>query len=169
MGRTPDKWGLKGEGDILQKGRPTKYRQEYCQEIIEAARQGISPRTWAAFHEPYIPDRSVYDWAGKHEDFSQAKKEAEYIFSAWYEKTVIDAALGKTEGVNTTLLVWLGKNFPGGHGWTDNQEHTRIKRELLELQKKYTDWKMSGGFDSDDVEKALETIAGAIDKTVGKK
>jgi len=64
-------------------GRPTKYKPEYCERVIEMAREG---RGWADYAASFEVDRaSLYDWADNYEDFSTALKRAKVLEQQWWE------------------------------------------------------------------------------------
>ena len=65
-------------------GRPTKYKPEYCERIIELGKQGYSYAEIAADLE--VDKASLYDWAAAHEDFSTALRAAKTYEQAWFER-----------------------------------------------------------------------------------
>lgn len=147
-------------------GRPTLYKPEYCQEMIEASKNGISPNVWAKDNNLSL--QVTYNWEEQYPEFLEAKKVAYSNVAAEYERFVEKAMRGETPCV-PALVVWRGKNLGGGFRWSDNKDANELKKRLVEVQEKIAEWRMSGGFDKEDVEKALETIAGAIDSAIGKK
>jgi hypothetical protein len=65
-------------------GRPSSYKPEYCEKVIELAKTGGS---WAEIAAEFMVDRAtLYDWADKHPDFSTALKIAKVLEQAWWEK-----------------------------------------------------------------------------------
>jgi transposase len=71
----------KPEGYVF--GRPTKYRPEMCEQVIEWGREGKS-RTWMAANLGI--DRSTIDrWADAHDDFRAALSHAKALEQAWWE------------------------------------------------------------------------------------
>jgi hypothetical protein len=121
-------------------GRPagshTKYRPEFCDEIVEAARNGISPNVWIM--NKGFTFSALKWWTEHHPEFAQARAEANQVYAAWYEKFITDAAAGKVKKVSPTLAIWLGKNKCG---WRDKSEvqlnaNVAIDRELDRLMEK---------------------------------
>lgn len=51
-------------------GRPTLYRPEYCERIIELAKEGKSVAEWAS--DIGVARSSLWEWCQEHEDFSAA-------------------------------------------------------------------------------------------------
>ncbi len=66
-------------------GRPTKYKEEYCDLVMEVGSEG----GWLAeMAEACDVHRSTMDeWAGKHPKFSEALTRAKQKAQAWFEKT----------------------------------------------------------------------------------
>ena len=60
----------KPEGYVL--GRPTKYRKEYCEQLVEWMREGKSFWTFASTIPCSID--TICEWTHQHEEFSEAKK-----------------------------------------------------------------------------------------------
>lgn len=64
-------------------GRPTKYKPEYCEEIIALGKQGKSIAQMAAHFD--VDKASIYDWAANHEEFSTALARARACSQTWWE------------------------------------------------------------------------------------
>lgn len=65
-------------------GRPSKYRPEFCEKIIELAKTGAGMAEWALACE--VDRTSLYDWAEAHEEFSTALSRAKLEEQAWWER-----------------------------------------------------------------------------------
>ena len=66
-------------------GRPTKYKPEYCERIIEMAREsGAGPAEYAAEFD--VDRASLYRWAEENEDFAQSLLRAKTHEQAWWER-----------------------------------------------------------------------------------
>lgn len=82
------------------RGRPSKYRPEYCERVLEMAKEGLG---WADYAAEFEIDRTtLYDWAEQHEDFSTALKRAKVLEQKWWENA------GRTGlfADRFTALVW---------------------------------------------------------------
>ena len=66
-------------------GRPSLYRPEYCEKVIELGREGCSPAEIAS--ELDVDRVTLRNWAEEHADFSQALVRAKNHEQAWWEKT----------------------------------------------------------------------------------
>lgn len=82
-------------------GRPSKYRPEYCDEIIELGKDGKSIAQMAAHFD--VDKASVYDWAANHEEFSTALARAKAHSQKWWE----DQAQKNLSDRNFNAQLWL--------------------------------------------------------------
>lgn len=65
-------------------GRPTKYKPEYCEKIIELAKTGAGMVEWALACD--VDRTTLFDWAAAHEEFSTALTRAKLAEQAWWEQ-----------------------------------------------------------------------------------
>jgi transposase len=65
-------------------GRPSKYKPEYCERVIEMASEGASMAEYAA--EFGIDRTTLFDWRDQHEEFSTALARAKILEQAWFER-----------------------------------------------------------------------------------
>jgi hypothetical protein len=100
-------------------GRPTKYREEYCQRLKDLMAQGYSFEAFAG--EIGVSYRVIYTWADKHPEFMRAKKEGEAISRRFWERLGIAGAAGKLPGFNPATWIFNMKNR---HKWRDRVEHS---------------------------------------------
>ena len=82
-------------------GRPTKYKPEYCERVIDLGREGKSIAQMAAAFD--VDKASIYDWAASHEDFSTALARAKALSQTWWE----DAAQKNLSDRNFNAQLWL--------------------------------------------------------------
>ena len=66
-------------------GRPSKYKPEFCEKIIEVAQRGGSI-TRMAIEGCGVEKATMYDWAEAHPEFSNALTRAREISQLWWEK-----------------------------------------------------------------------------------
>lgn len=65
-------------------GRPSKYKPEYCERVIELAKEGCG---WADYAAEFEIDRpTLYDWRDQHEEFSTALSRAKVLEQQWWER-----------------------------------------------------------------------------------
>lgn len=73
--------------------RPTKYKEEYCQKVIQHLKTGAS---FASFAASIGTHREVlWQWRQKHEMFNNACNIAMEASQAWYENLALMVATGK--------------------------------------------------------------------------
>lgn len=120
-------------------GRPSKYKPEYCQELIEHMRQGFSFESFAGLTMVNVD--TLYEWTKVHQDFSDAKKTGFDLSRLFWEKIGIDNILNtsenfgegagsKSQSINSTVYIFNLKNrFP--KEWRDRQEiDSNIKQQI---------------------------------------
>jgi Helix-turn-helix domain of resolvase len=64
-------------------GRPTDYRAEYCERVIELGREGKSPSQIA--RDLDVARDTLYNWAEAHPEFLAAFTRAGHLAQAWFE------------------------------------------------------------------------------------
>ena len=64
-------------------GRPTDYRSEYCDRVIELGREGCSKAQMAARLD--VCCNTLDNWAADHPDFLRALTRARDLAKAWWE------------------------------------------------------------------------------------
>lgn len=113
-------------------GRPTKYQEKYCQELIEHMSEGLSFDTFAG-RISVNPD-SLYEWVKKYPKFSEAKKIATAKRNLLVELAYVKSTLepGKYK-YNTAQLIYWTKNTLG---WSDRVEHTGDEAKPITLNYK---------------------------------
>ena len=69
---------------MTQRGRPTKYRPEMCDKVIELMKE------WASIEEICleleIHKEAFYNWIKKYEDFANAVEHAKQYSKGWWYK-----------------------------------------------------------------------------------
>ena len=87
-------------------GRPTKYKPEFCERVIECGKDGMSKAEMAAELDVAY---STFDlWQEVHPEFSEAVKDAVARSQAWWEKLGRTGAMG--EDINATVWIFNMKN-----------------------------------------------------------
>lgn len=98
-------------------GRPTKYRPEYCDAIIEHMSAGASMTSFAA--EIDVARSTLNEWMENHPAFSEAVKIGKAKCAAWWERLGRAGAMGGD--VNPTLVIFGLKNM-AADDWREKQE-----------------------------------------------
>ena len=82
-------------------GRPSKYKPEFCQQIIELGKQGKSIAQMASHFD--VDKASIYDWAASQEEFSTALARAKAHSQTWWE----NKAQENMDNRNFNAQLWL--------------------------------------------------------------
>ncbi|MCP4044611.1 MAG: hypothetical protein GY732_01310 [Gammaproteobacteria bacterium] len=105
---------------MARRGRPTKYKPEMCDEVIEIAKTGVSKRALAATLG--IANQTMLDWCNPENPcfqpkFSDAVKQAEAECYKFWEETTIDNL--KDKDINVGVLALIMRNM---HKWDQKQQ-----------------------------------------------
>ena len=104
-------------------GRPTLYKPEYCDMVVEHMAQGASLTSFAASIKT---SRSVISlWMNEHPEFMRAAHEGKAACAAWWEENGRRLAKEGGAGASATLTVFGLKNMAPDE-WRERQqiEHT---------------------------------------------
>ncbi len=97
-------------------GRPSLYRPEYCEQVVQVMREGLSLLSFAASID--VSRRTITEWMMEHEEFSLAVSRGKAISAAWYElqqKKLIESGGSSSQA---TLIVFGLKNMASDE-WKD--------------------------------------------------
>tara|TARA_R110000787_G_C13060968_1_gene407761 strand:+ start:17 stop:400 length:384 start_codon:yes stop_codon:yes gene_type:complete len=112
-------------------GRPTKYKPEYCQTLIDHMESGLSYECFAGVIS--VSKQTLYDWEKVNPEFIDAKKIGLGKAQLYWEK-VGNAGMymgGKDNPFNSTIWIFNMKNR---FNWRDKQETTHdITEEAKKL------------------------------------
>jgi hypothetical protein len=82
--------------------------------------KGLSFESFAAVVD--VHEDSLWEWAKKHKDFSDAKKEAFAKSRLFWEQSGIEGLWGSKDGPNINSTVWIF-NMKNRFGWRDSVDH----------------------------------------------
>lgn len=92
-------------------GQPTKYKPEYCQQLIAHMAKGFSFESFAA--DCRVSFETLYEWARVHPEFSEAKKQGKSLELKMWESMATAGSAGKIKNFNSTAMIFSMKNkFP---------------------------------------------------------
>lgn len=101
-------------GDV---GRPTKYKEEYCQTVIPFMSQGYSTKAFAG--SIGVSLATVYTWMDTYPEFLEAVKSGQAASAMWWEDTLRkNAATG--EGSAASCI--FGVKNRSQEEWKDRHE-----------------------------------------------
>lgn len=93
-------------------GRPTDYKEEYCDSVIEFGKQGFSRVQMAAEFE--VAKATIQNWEKEHPEFLAAMTRAMTLSQAWWEKKGQEC-LVMPAGVSFQASAWsrsMAARFP---------------------------------------------------------
>jgi len=93
----------------LKMGRPTKYKEEYCEEIIAHGHAGGTLLTFSI--EKLVAEDTVHEWASVYPDFSESCKIVNALNKQkWIKRAekISDGSLGSAPMVKFMLSACYG-------------------------------------------------------------
>jgi len=100
-------------------GRPTLYKKEYCQRVIEIMKDGGSQAECAA--EFYIAKATFFEWVKTYPDFKDAVSIGKTLSEAWWTKKGQTHITHTSKGTQLNGGVY-GLHMKNRHGWSDKKE-----------------------------------------------
>jgi hypothetical protein len=112
-------------------GRPTDYKPEYCQGVIEFGRKGKFHFEFANSIGKHVS--VIYAWGTKHEEFQDALKEAKQLCEEYWLNTGRALIASSPKSHDSKPWWYIMNNL---HGWGDKQkiELTGKDGEALTVQ-----------------------------------
>jgi len=106
-------------------GRPSLYKPEYCDALIEHMKGGLSFESFAG--RCGVCKQTLYAWCEAHKEFNEAKAIGESLSLLWWEQAGKAGLLGQTvkqadgtvvnfKSFNATVWIFSMKNR---FGWRD--------------------------------------------------
>ncbi len=89
-------------------GQPTKYKPEYCEQLIKHMSEGMSFESFGGILQ--VDKQTLYNWREMHSEFFDSYKKGLMISLAFWEKIGNAATLGKVPGFNATSWIFNMKN-----------------------------------------------------------
>lgn len=103
---------------MAERGRPSDYKPEYCEQIVTHMSGGASITSFAA--EIDVARSTINEWMSVHPEFSEAVKRAKAKCAAWWEMRGRQLAQGNEIG-NPTLVIFGLKNM-ADEDWREKQQ-----------------------------------------------
>lgn len=101
-------------------GRPTDYREEYGEALVEHCKDGASITSFAA--EIGVARSTINEWMKHHPEFSEAVNRAKAKIAAWWDKQGRDVAENGGQGGRATMVIFGLKNHDP-EDFRDKTEH----------------------------------------------
>jgi transposase len=105
-------------------GRPSKYKPEYCERIVEFMGKGFSVEAFAGDIMVHVD--SIYEWEKVYPDFSEAKKLAFGKNRIFWENIALQHMTSGDKDPKINSAIWIF-NMKNRFKWRDMQE---IKQEV---------------------------------------
>ena len=105
-------------------GRPTLYRREMCDRLVEAMAKGLTAEAAAA--RIGISARSLFYWQKQHPEFLQAIQEGRQRSQLWWEERAFAMVNGEA-GNTQIVMLGLRNRSRAASGWNNDTvklEHT---------------------------------------------
>lgn len=118
-------------------GRPSLYRPEYCERVLEMGMEGYSIAQMAATLG--VDKASVYRWRDENADFRTALSKAMTAAQAWWERLGLE---GMQNNKQFNALVWkisMQARFREDYTERKVQEITGANGGAIEMQAKRID------------------------------
>ena len=123
-------------------GRPSKYKPEYCEALVEHMKTGLSFESFAGLVA--VNQDTLHEWKKKHPEFSEAQKNGSALSLLWWEKLGKAAMVGEAvvtpdgrrvsfDNFNTTMWIFAMKNR---HGWRDRHDHEHSGKDGKAIETK---------------------------------
>lgn len=109
------------------KGRPSKYKPEFCQVMIDEMKEGAAIEEVAL--ELDIHKDTLYEWCKVYPDFSDAKKKGVALSEGWWMR---EGRKNLHSGTFSATLWYM--NMKNRHKWCDrNESKQEIKHSFDDL------------------------------------
>lgn len=113
------------------RGRPTKYRKEYCQLLEDHMASGLSLESFGGVVG--VCEDTVHEWCKKHADFSESKRKGVAASRVFWEKLGVDHIVNRTDSIRNpdgstqsksrslNSSAWIF-NMKNRFGWRDKKD-----------------------------------------------
>ncbi len=110
-------------------GRPTLYREEYCELVVEICAEGFSLTGFAG--KIGVARQTITEWCDVHPEFSAACNRAKSMRAAWWEERARHVAKEGGPGGQSTMVIFGLKNH-APEDYQDRQQHEHSGTLTLE-------------------------------------
>lgn len=92
--------------EIMEQGRPTKYKEEYDKQAYKLCLLGAIDTELASFFE--VAESTIYEWKTNHESFSESIKRGKELADANVASRLYERAMGFTHPDEEIKVLSLG-------------------------------------------------------------
>ena len=143
-------------------GQPTKYREKYCELVIELAGKGMTHVQIAA--ELGVAERTIYQWKDDQPKFSQALMRAKTISKARFMRIANDNLDNRNFNANLLKLI-LSHNYKEDTSKIRKLTSIKPLEQIKEIFEQYT----NGLVTIETAERATKLIAFRLDEESRRK
>jgi hypothetical protein len=120
----------KAEQKASKAGRPTDYRPEYCEQVVEFMRAGFSLTAFAGHVD--VARSTINVWMEAHPEFSEAVSRAKAARLLHWEEAAIRVA-AKGGGPGTATIIVFGLKNMAPEEYSDMTKHELTGKDGKEL------------------------------------
>ena len=99
---------IKDKAERHPGGRPSLYRPEYVEELLEFCARGFSLTAFAG--KIGVARSSINEWANAHAEFSEAVSRAKARRALWWEEQALNVAREGGTSSRATMIIFGLKN-----------------------------------------------------------
>lgn len=101
-------------------GRPTDYKEAYCEEVVNFMAQGYSLTAFAG--EIGVSRQTITNWMDAHPEFLASVKKGKAKCARWWEDFARGAATGELQGKGAATISIFGLKNMAPDDWADKQQ-----------------------------------------------
>lgn len=120
----------------MASGRPTLYKQEYCDQIIEFMATGKSLTAFAASINTY--KQNLYNWAKINKEFFDAMKNAQAKCQAWWEEEGAKGLWQEDKQAKLSPAIWIF-TMKARFGMSDQPKQDILEEDTEPLEQELQD------------------------------
>ena len=112
-------------------GRPTSYKPEYCEMLIEHMSEGYSFESFGGIIE--VNEDTLYEWVKVHKEFSDSKKIGTQKSMVWWEKIGRKGMTNEIPFFNDRIwrLNMINRFRDKWSDGTKNENNDKVKKEIV--------------------------------------
>lgn len=110
---------------IVMAGRPTDFKKEYCDMLVDHMEQGLSYESFAGLIG--VCRATIYNWEKLHPAFLDAKSRGHSKMTLTLERIGIQGMMGKIKGFNASTFIFTAKNKIG---WSDVNQVDQVNKNI---------------------------------------
>lgn len=117
--------------DKAGKGRPTKYKEEYCEMLINHMSEGYSFESFGGIIE--VAEDTLYEWVKVHKNFSDSKNIGTQKSMIWWEKMGRKGMTNEIPFFNDRIwrLNMINRFRSKWSDGTKNENNDKVKTEII--------------------------------------